>query len=144
MPVASAVFVAAGGYIHLDQWLDGYRDVPASAPGSALVRIGFPVNAAVSALLAIGLLLGATIVPRLVQPLVLASIGFQAASLGFLIGSRVGSVLGWTEPTWTVAAEQTRAVEIGALVALTATLLLRRFGTREIVAGRTRRLHAAA
>ncbi|MEY2403444.1 MAG: hypothetical protein QOD38_995, partial [Acidimicrobiaceae bacterium] len=41
-----------------------------------------------------------------------------AASLGSLILSRTGSVLGWKEPVWTDGANQARAVEIVALVAL--------------------------
>ena len=43
--VVAAVFVAAEG-IHLREWLDTYRHVPASVPGAAVVRVGFPVNAA--------------------------------------------------------------------------------------------------
>ena len=120
MLLAAAAFSTAGGYIHLREWLDSYRGVPASSPGGWVVRIGFPVNAAASLLLAIALLLVATGLPRLVVPALVASIGFQAGSLGVLIATRTGSVFGWSEPVWTHGADQTRAVEIGALLALAA------------------------
>jgi hypothetical protein len=131
MLLAGAVFTAAGGYIHLREWIETYREVPASAPGAAVVRIGFPVNAGVSLVLAVGLALVATLLPRLVAPVVVASILFQAGSIAVLIGTRVGTVLGWTEPVWTPAADQTRAVEIGALLALGAASVLLRASRRE-------------
>jgi len=118
-----AAFVAAGGFIHLREWLDTYRNVPAAAPGSALVRIGFPIKAGVSLVLAAAILAvaAAGLRPR-VAALVLAVTGiFEAASLTTLILSRTGSVLGWSEPVWTMGADQARAVEIGALVVVAAT-----------------------
>lgn len=124
MLFASAAYVVAGGYIHVSEWLGQYRFVPTSAPGAALVRIGFPVNAALSVVLAVVLLAAAVRLPRLVLPAVVAAMAFQAASLAFLIGSRTGTVLGWSEPVWTTAAEQTRAVEIGALLMLAAAGLV--------------------
>jgi len=118
--VAAAVFTLAGGFVHLREWLDGYRDVPASLPGSFVVRIGFPVNAAASVVLAAALTYCAVRASRL-APLVLAGAAvFQAGSLATLILTRTGSVLGWAEPVWTRGANQSRAVEIGALLALTA------------------------
>jgi hypothetical protein len=134
MLLAAAAFVAAGGYVHLREWLDAYRDVPSSAPGATLVKVGFPLNAAVSALFVIGLVLAATKVPRLAAPVVVGAIAFQAGSLAVLIGSRVGTVLGWTEPVWTQAADQTRAVEIGALAALVGVLAVRRLAPAEPIA----------
>lgn len=47
----SGVFVAAGGFVHLREWLVTYRHVPTSLPGAEVVRIGFVINAAVSAVL---------------------------------------------------------------------------------------------
>lgn len=126
MLFASAAYVAAGGYIHASEWLDEYRFVPPSAPGGALVRIGFPMNAALSVVLVVVLLAAAVRLPRLVVPAVVVTMAFQAASLAFVIGSRIGTVLGWSEPVWTAAAEQTRAVEIGALLTLTAAVVLHR------------------
>jgi len=118
-----AAFVAAGGFIHLREWLDTYRDVPTVAPGSALVRIGFPVNAGVSLVLAVAILAVAAVVqrPRLAALVLIVTGVFEAASLATLILSRTGSVFGWSEPIWTMGADQTRAVEIGALVVAAAT-----------------------
>ena len=129
MLIAAALYTVAGGYIHIREWLDGYRAVPASAPGSAMVRIGFPLNAGLSLVLAAVLVVAAIRLPRLIVPAALATFAFQAASLAFLIGSRLGTVLGWTEPVWTTAAEQARAVEIGALVTLVVAVLLYRYGS---------------
>ena len=122
--IAAAVFVAAGGAIHLREWLDSYRDLPSGVPGSAVVRIGFPVNAATSALVASALI--ATLFTRRDRAVYVigAAIAFQAASLASLIVSRTGSLFGWMEPVWTDGANQIRAVEIAALVALGAALAL--------------------
>jgi hypothetical protein len=116
--LGAALFVAAGGFIHLREWLATYRHVPASAPGSALVRVGFPLNAAASAALAVALVICALWLHRLIRLVVAAAVLFEAGSLATLILSRTGSVLGWMEPIWTRGANQTRAVELGALVSL--------------------------
>lgn len=118
--VAAAVFVAAGGYIHLVEWFDVYRDIPAAVPGSEVVTVGFPVNVAISALAVVGLALATWKLPRLLWLVVVGTLLFQAGSLATLILSRTGSVLGWSEPTWNDAANQTRAVEIGAILCLVA------------------------
>jgi hypothetical protein len=126
MLLAAAAFTAAGGYVHLREWSETYRDVPSAAPGSWLVRIGFPLNAGVSALAAVALVLAATRLPRLAVPAIVGTFLVQAGSLAFLIGSRTGTVLGWTEPVWTPGAEQIRALEIAAMVALVVAAALRR------------------
>jgi hypothetical protein len=116
--LASAVFVLAGGYLHRREWLDAYRDVPSEAPGAFVVRVGFPVNVGLSVLLAVALL-ATLFVARSLQPAAIAAAFlFQAGSLALLIGTRIGTVAGWTEPVWTTGASQTRAVEIAALVCL--------------------------
>ncbi len=117
---ASAVFVAAGGYIHLTEWLDTYRDVPSAVPGSEVVTVGFPVNVAVSVLAVLALAAVTWRAPRRLWLVVAATLAFQAGSLATLILTRTGSVLGWTEPTWNTAANRTRAVEIGAILCLAA------------------------
>lgn len=123
--IVAAAFVLAGGWIHLREWLDTYRDVPSEAPGSWVVRIGFPVNAAVSVLLAAALVFVAFRGGRRLGLAVIgATVLFQAGSLAALIITRVDELFGWTEPTWTDGAEQTRAVEIGALVALVAAAVV--------------------
>lgn len=118
--LAAAAFVAAGGYVHLREWLDVYRDVPAAAAGAAVVRIGFPVSAAVSAIVVVALLATAFRGRRVRTIVVAGAALFQAGSLAALVVSRTGSLLGWAEPVWTRGADQARAVEIGALAVLAA------------------------
>lgn len=137
LTVLAAAFVATGGLIHLREWLDTYRHVPADAAGAAVVRVGFPVNTGLSILVASALLLVCTRRwSRYVPHVIGAAILFQVASLATLIATRTGSVLGWSEPAWTPGAERTRAVEIGALLVLIAVAAVRRerhrsFATRE-------------
>ncbi len=139
--VAAAAFVAAGGYVHATEWLDVYRDVPASVPGAEVVTIGFPVHVAASVVAVAALAVTAWSRPRLLGAVVAATAAFQAGALAVLILTRTGTVLGWTEPTWNDAANTSRAVEIGALVCLAAlgTLLGRtRHPADETVACRPR------
>lgn len=116
----SALFVLAGGYIHLREWLDTYRAVPASLPGAEVVRIGFPLNAGTSVLVATALVVTAIVWPQLVPKAVLAALVFEVSSLAALILSRTGSLAGWMEPVWNSGASQARAVEVAAIVALLA------------------------
>lgn len=126
MLLAGAVFTAGGGYVHLHAWLDGYRYVPAATPGSWLVRVGFPVAAGISVLLAAVLLAA---VPgsrsRLVAVAVAAGAAFNAGALALVVATRSTTVFGWTEPIWDNAASQSRAVEVGALLVLGAAWALR-------------------
>jgi hypothetical protein len=123
--LVAAAFVGAGGFIHLREWLNTYRDVPASVPGADVVRVGFPLNAALSAVIAVALVVAAFSASRRFIVIVTASaLLFQAGSLATLILSRTGSVLGWSEHDWSPAADQTRAVEIVALIAVAVTLAL--------------------
>jgi hypothetical protein len=132
---AAASLVAAGGFIHLREWLDTYRHVPSSVPGSAVVRVGFPLSAGLSLLVAIALLI--TLVRRrwLAPFVVGAAIVFEASSLMTLMLSRTGDVFGWTEPVWTHGANQTRAVEIGAIAVLAALIAVGRLGAGDEGAG---------
>ena len=120
MLLAATALVAAGGWVHLREWLEVYRDVPATAAGAAVVRVGFPVSAAISAVVAVALL--ATALrgrrTRTVAAAAAAAALFQAGSLVALILSRTGSLLGWAEPVWTRGADQIRAVELGTLAVL--------------------------
>lgn len=115
---AAAALVTAGGWVHLREWLDTYRDVPASSPGSFVVRIGFPVLVVASVALAAALVVAATRAPQLLLPAVAAGLLLETGALVILVATRTGSVLGWAEPIWTRGAEQSRAVEAGALVVL--------------------------
>lgn len=122
--LAAALFVAAGGFVHLREWLETYLQVPASAPGAAVVRIGFPVNAAASLVISVGLVLCAARRSRFALPTIAVAIVFQAGSLAALIITRTGNLFGWAEPTWTLGADQSRAVEVGALISLCAALAM--------------------
>jgi hypothetical protein len=121
----AAILVTVGGFIHLREWLDTYRHVPAAVPGAAVVRVGFPLNAATSLVIALALLATLWRFRRFMLSVVAGAIAFEAASLVSLILSRTGSVFGWSEPVWTTAANQTRAVEIAALVVLAGAVALR-------------------
>jgi hypothetical protein len=128
MLLAASAFVAAGGWVHLREWLDTYRAVPADAPGAWLVRIGFPVHAGLSALAAVAVLLAATRLPSILGPVLAATAAFQAGALATVVATRTGTVFGWTEPSWTLGAEQSRALGAAALVALAVVVGLRRLG----------------
>ena len=123
--LVAAAFVGAGGFIHMREWLDTYRNVPASVPGADVVRVGFPVNAALSAVIAGALVVTAFAASRRSITMIAATaLLVQAGSLAALILTRTGSVLGWSEHVWSPAANQTRAVEITALIALTVAVAL--------------------
>lgn len=133
----AAMFVAAGGYVHLREWLDVYRDVPSALPGAAVVKVGFPANVATSALAVVAILAVAIRrMRRWVLPVGAAVLAFQVGSLVVLVLTRTGSVLGWSEPTWTDAAEVTRAVEVAAIVALATWLAAHRWLPRTSPAAR--------
>ncbi|MEY2397476.1 MAG: hypothetical protein QOJ00_650 [Actinomycetota bacterium] len=116
--LSSALFVAAGGYVHFREWFDTYRHLPSNLPGVAVVRVGFPLNAAASVVLVGALLFCALRRSKFSPWVVAAAIVFEVGSLLTLIATRVGNVFGWSEHIWTMGANQTRAVEIGALFAL--------------------------
>ena len=114
----AAALVTAGGGLHLHDWLRTYRGVPWDVPGAWVVRVGFPVNAAVSVAAAVGLVAAALRFRRLLVVAISAAIGLQLMSIGALVLSRHGGVLGWVEPGWTTQARQVLAVEIAAVVML--------------------------
>lgn len=116
--------MAAGGFVHARDWLDIYRQVPSDLAGAAVVRVGFPINVATSALLVLALVACAATRSRFTSIVAAAGLVFQGGALATLIKSRTGSVFGWSEPAWTLGADQSRAVEIGALIALSAVLMI--------------------
>jgi hypothetical protein len=118
--ILSAVLMAGGGALHLRDWLRTYRAVPWEIPGAWVVRLGFPLNAAASLLLAVALVVVAARRPRHRVVAIAAGGAFQAASLAALVLSRHGGVFGWTEPGWTMEARQILALEIATMVALAA------------------------
>lgn len=131
------MFVAAGGFIHAREWLETYRHVPADVAGSAVVRVGFPVNVAISALVTAALVACLATRSRFTPVVAGAALLFQAGALSFLIVSRTGSVFGWQEPAWTLGANQSRAVEIGALITLSAVLMIAALRRRSSEPART-------
>ncbi|MDP1793997.1 MAG: hypothetical protein Q8K63_07640 [Acidimicrobiales bacterium] len=137
--VLVALYTAANGYVHLQQWFDGYRDIPSSVPGSWVVRLGFPINAAAAAVIVLALVAAAWRQRGGILT-VLAAAALNAGTLGMVIATRTGSVFGWSEPVWTPGANQTRAVTIGALVLAgiaVLTVLLPRIATRGRKVGTT-------
>jgi hypothetical protein len=110
-----ATYTLAGGYVHLQQWLDGYSRIPTAVPGWWVVRVGFLVSA-VSSVLVASALLAALRFGALRVPAVVSAAMFAVSSLGVLIATRTGSVFGWSEPIWTPGANQARAAELGVLV----------------------------
>ena len=119
--LAIAALVGAGGFVHLREWLGSYRSLPSAVPGAAVVKVGFPVTAAISAVLAVvlvAMVLGRRDRSRATAVVLGVTAVFQAVSLAALILSRTDSVFGWSEPAWTRGADQIRALEIGALICL--------------------------
>ncbi len=122
--ISSALFVAAGGYVHFREWFDTYRHLPANVPGVAIVRVGFPLNTVASVLL-VGALVFCMVRRSRFSPWVVASaIVFEVGSLLTLIATRTGNVFGWSEHIWTLGADQTRAVELGSIAALFGVILV--------------------
>lgn len=113
--VAGALLVLAGGLLHLRIWGSDYRDIPSDAglPGLWVVKTGFPVNAALSVVLAIAVVAFAR------RPIVwLAAFGLELGSIVALVLSRESSIFGWSEPLWSSDAKTVLVVEILAAVAL--------------------------
>lgn len=126
----AAAYTLLGGAVHLDQWLNGYRRIPSAVPGAWVVRLGFPMQALTSGVLALALVVVALRLPRLAVPAIAASVGFQLSTLGLIIATRMGSVFGWSEPVWTPGANLARAAAIGALVMLGLSMVMGRRAPR--------------
>lgn len=123
--VAAGIFVIAGGYVHAREWWDVYRDLPASVPGAWVVRIGFPVQAVVSVVVGGALLMASRHLAWL-PAVVAGALALQVGSVGALVTSSEGTLLGWSEPGYSQSAQQALAVEGGAVVCLLGVLVLRR------------------
>jgi hypothetical protein len=121
----AAVFVAAGGYVHLREWMQVYRDVPSGVPGAVVVRVGFPLDTLLSIVLSGSIVLAALRAPQWVTRIATAGVLFEAGALLALVVSRTSSLFGWMEPGWSRSAGQTRAVEVGAVLLLSLALGLR-------------------
>ena len=101
----AAVLVAAGGAVHLQLWLGGYRGIPFIGPW-------FVANAAASAVIAGALLLTAD------RRVAAAGLALSLSSLAALVLSRTVGLFGFLERTWTDQAVAATGAEIGAVVAL--------------------------
>jgi hypothetical protein len=125
--LASAVGVLAGGLIHLQIWNSTYRALPGGGviPGVWVVKVGFPINTAVSVLVAIALALCAfgmvPVIRRFVIPIALA---LEVSSLGALIASRQASIFKWTEKGYDSNAKEVLVIEIVTVVLLVAAAVL--------------------
>ncbi|MBW3649958.1 MAG: hypothetical protein KY458_05250 [Actinobacteria bacterium] len=107
--LAAAGFILAGGFIHLELWVDGYRRIPGIGPL-------FLLNVVASALVALALVVG----KARGQVLVVAA-ALTVSSAAALLISRTVGLLGFTEG-WTPAAIQAMAAEAGAIVAIAAVV----------------------
>jgi hypothetical protein len=122
LSVISALLVLAGGLLHLKIWDHSYRDIPTALDGAWVVKIGFPVNAAIALVLAIGL-----VVARDQLLVVVAALLFTAGSLAALFLSRSSfGIFGWKESGWHGDPRTVAIVEVAALVCLGALLTVRR------------------
>lgn len=123
--VSTAVLVLAGGFIHFRLWQQQYKDLPAAVPGRWVVRTGFPVNAASSVLLALGLLaVGFRLFARVRLLVLVGALAFEAGSIAILSTTRYRAVFGWLEKgDWSTGPKRAIAVEILAVLALLAVLV---------------------
>ena len=122
--VAAAAYTAGGAYVHLREWLALYRDLPASIPGAAGVRVGFPLHAGMAGGLAVLLLCCALRGGRLVRYAVGGTLAFQFGAVAALVVSRTGSLFGWSEATWTGGATEALLAALGAIASLGAALVV--------------------
>lgn len=109
----AALFLVAGGLVHLELWNGGYRAIPKIGPL-------FMANFVGSIALAVALMASRR------ASVALAGILFAAGSLAALVLSRTVGVFGFTEAIWTTQATRTLAVEVGAIVALAVALMMQR------------------
>lgn len=119
----AAGLVLAGGLIHYDLWMDGYRSIPSIGPL-------FMTNLVASVLVAVALLVSGR--PAVVAAGAALSIG----SLGALVASRTVGFLGFTE-SWTDQSVQIIAAEIGAMVTLAMVATVRSRLRNVLVPART-------
>jgi len=130
--VCAAALVLAGGVIHFRVWQQKYQDLPAAVPGRWVVRTGFPLNAAASLVIAVGLIaIGFSTFARLRPFVLLAALGLELGSIAILVTTRYRSVFGWIEKgDWGTDPKRTIVVEILAVVAILAVIVFDRDRTR--------------
>ncbi len=135
--VVAAALVLIGGVLHLNIWRTDYSGshLPGSVPGSFVVKVGFPVNAAASLVLAIALIV---LGERLL--VAVAGVLFEAASMVTLVLSRGVGIFGWKEQGW--GNKPTSVLVLVVEVAATVSLLV--LATVAVGADRLRRRPRAA
>lgn len=125
----TAALVLAAGVIHFLIWRSTYRHIPSQVPGVWVVKTGFPIDAAVSIVVVIAII----VLVRRLPLLLLAVAAFQAVDIAFLVLSREASIFGWKESGWNSDAKQVIVVEILAFVSALAAFALHSRGRRELV-----------
>jgi len=117
--IVAGALVAAGGIAHLIIWDDRFRDLPGEIPGVDVVQKGFPVNGAISLVLAVALIA----LPR--QRLItLGALALQLGSIFALVDAREWMVLGWEERGYDPAARNVLILEVITSIVLGALLYL--------------------
>ena len=109
--VPAAVLVAAGGVVHLQLWLGGYRGIP-------VIGSWFVANAVASAVIALALLVTGN------RRVAAAGLALSVSSLAALVLSRTVGLFGFLERTWTDQAVAATGAEVGAVVALALGLVV--------------------
>ena len=96
------------------------------------MRTGFPLNAAASLVIAVGLIaMGFSTFARLRPFVLLAALGLELGSIAILVTTRYRSVFGWIEKgDWGTDPKRTIVVEILAVVAILAVIVFDRNRTR--------------
>lgn len=125
--LVSAIGVLAGGLLHLKIWDSDYRDLPSDAgiPGAWVVKTGFPINTAVSVLVAAAVAVCAFGLLRVIRPyLIPVALAVEVASIGALVASRQSSIFGWAEKGYDSQAKQVLLVEIVTVVLLVGAAVL--------------------
>lgn len=124
LALLAAAAVAAGGVLHFLLWDDRYREVPDDAvPGLWVVKQGFPVNGALSILLALVLVAFAFgFIVRLGRLAVLGAIALEVGSIVALLLSNGDGFFKWMEIGDSDSSRILR-LEIAAIVLLVATLV---------------------
>jgi hypothetical protein len=110
--IVAAGMMLGGGAVHLTLWMHGYRGIP-------YIGTMFLVNAVMSALAAVGLVLSAA------KPIALFAVALSLGSLAALVLSRTVGLVGFMD-SWTPASVQVIATELGATIAIATAITMRR------------------
>ena len=117
--LVGALAVLAGGLLHFKVWNDVYKEIPSGqAPGLWVVKIGFPVQAAASVLLAVLMIF-------VRRPIVwAAAVLLDIGSVLALVLSRKASLFGWKEIGWGGDVRLILISEVAAVVVISVLLAM--------------------